>query len=587
MSEASNIDEIPTLEEIDKLDLSFKKLFDTSLKVEEINDIRVVASIDFGTTYSGYAYAHLKTQPLNIITHTEWQEYDGMPKVPTVLKYNESFEVVDWGYPALINLDRKNLNQKSNMKPVELFKLYLSNNDEMENMPYLPSGIDYKQAIVDFLRNMGDSLKEELKQWDNIDYFKNVRLVLTVPVEFDNDAISTMRDCAYKAGLTKQKHNSYGSNLLFVHEPEAAAVHCLKTSGECDLSVGDTFMVVDSGGGTVDITTMKWLKSGKLSEIIESKGDYCGGNYVDQEFLKFLAKKVGDSTIKNLKEHHYGQIQYVIHVFNKRIKYRFTGKHQDFTDFELDLDDTCPIIKKYVKDTIRDELESSMWVITIKYDDVKKMFDPIIDKIITLIHGRLEALDSNCSAMLLVGGFSESKYLRSRIRNEFKKIVPNISSPSLPMLAIVKGAVQFGASQKIIVDRILKWTYGTDVIRKWKPSDPLDRKIDDDHIIVFSRLAKKGEKVAVGEKVVRIFSTTHVVQHFMGLDLYVTHDEDAEYCDSPGVELLDTFTIKVPITGEKKREIIYIMNFGMVEIQVTAINPNNRVKYERVFNLDI
>ncbi|CAG8570024.1 17605_t:CDS:2 [Gigaspora margarita] len=544
MSEASNIDEIPTLEEIDKLDLSFKKLFDTSLKVEEINDIRV-----------GYAYAHLKTQPLNIITHTEWQEYDGMPKVPTVLKYNESFEVVDWGYPALINLDRKNLNQKSNMKPVELFKLYLSNNDEMENMPYLPSGIDYKQAIVDYLRNIGDSLKEELKQWDNIDYFKNVRLVLTVPVEFDNDAISTMRDCAYKAGLTKQKHNSYGSNLLFVHEPEAAAVHCLKTSGECDLSVGDTFMVVDSGGGTVDITTMKWLKSGKLSEIIESKGDYCGGNYVDQEFLKFLAKKVGESTIKNLKEHHYGQIQYVIH--------------------------------KYVKDTIRDELESSMWVITIKYDDVKKMFDPIIDKIITLIHGRLEALDSNCSAMLLVGGFSESKYLRSRIRNEFKKIVPNISSPSLPMLAIVKGAVQFGASQKIIVDRILKWTYGTDVIRKWKPSDPLDRKIDDDHIIVFSRLAKKGEKVAVGEKVVRIFSTTHVVQHFMGLDLYVTHDEDAEYCDSPGVELLDNFTIKVPITGEKKREIIYIMNFGMVEIQVTAINPNNRVKYERVFNLDI
>ncbi|CAG8502878.1 16830_t:CDS:2 [Dentiscutata heterogama] len=571
MSETSDTVETPIIDEVDRLNLSFKKLFDAALKTEtcsESNDIRVVAAIDFGTTYSGYAYAHLKSKPLDIITCVEWPEYDGISKVPTVLKYNESFEVIDWGYPALINLDRKNINQTSNMKPVELFKLHLSNDNDLENKPYLPPGLDYKQAIIDYLRKIGDSLKEELNRWQNIDYFKNVRLVLTVPVEFDNDAISIMRDCAYEAGLTKYKHNSNGSNLLFVHEPEAAAVHCLKASGEFDFSVGDTFMVVDLGGGTVDITTMKLLVGGKLSEKIESKGDYCGGSYVDQEFLNFLAKKVGESTIENLKEHHYGQIQRVIHVFRKRIKHRFTGKSEDFTDFELDLE------------------ELSMWVITIKYDDIKAMFDPIIDKVIKLVNGRLEALNFNCSAILLVGGFSESRYLVSRIRNVFKLIVPNISVPSNPMLAIVKGAVQFGSSQRIIVDRILKWTYGTDVIRKWKPDDPLDRKIGE-HIKVFSRLAKRGEKVAVGEKVVRIFSTAHVFQFLMGLDLYVTRDEDAEYCDSPGVELLDNFNIKVPITGEEKRAILYIMNFGMVEIQITAVNPDDGMKYERVFDLDI
>ncbi|CAG8714991.1 13933_t:CDS:2, partial [Dentiscutata erythropus] len=569
--------ETPTMDdinEIDRLNLSFKKLFDAAFKIEtcsESNDIRVVAAIDFGTTYSGYAYAHLQTKPLDIITCVVWPEYYGIAKVPTVLKYNESFEVIDWGYPALINLDRKNINQMSNMKPVELFKLHLSNDKDLKNKPYLPPGLDYKKAIIDYLRKIGDSLKEELTRWPNIDYFKNVRLVLTIPVEFDNDAISIMRDCAYEAGLMKYKH---GPNLLFVHEPEAAAVHCLKSSGEFDLSVGDTFMVVDLGGGTVDITTMKLLVGGKLSERIESKGDYCGGSYVDQEFLNFLAKKVGESTIKNLKEHHYGQIQRVIHVFRKRIKHRFTGKSEDFTDFELDLEDTCPIIKEYVTGTLKDDL------ITIKYDDVKAMFDPIIDKVIKLIHGRLEALDFNCSAILLVGGFSESKYLVSKIRNVFSLIVPNISVPSNPMLAIVKGAVQFGSSQRIIVDRILKWTYGTDVVRKWKPDDPLDRKIGE-HIKIFSRLAKKGERVAVGEKVVRIFSTAHVFQFLMGLDLYVTRDKDAEYCDSPGVELLDTFNIKVPITGEEKRAIIYVMNFGMVEIQVTAVNPENGKKYER------
>ncbi|CAG8667266.1 4469_t:CDS:2 [Cetraspora pellucida] len=595
MLESNDIDDdIPMLEENERLNLTFKRLFDDALKIEddvEENDIRVVAAIDFGTTYSGYAYAHLKSNPLDIITCVEWPEYDGIPKVPTVLKYDESFNVIDWGYPALINLDRRNLdrkslNQISNMKPVELFKLHLGNTDDMESKPYLPSGLGYKQAITDYLREIGDSLKDQLKRWQTIDYFKNVRLVLTVPVEFDNDAISIMRKCAVEAGLTKQKHNSNGSNLLFVHEPEAAAVHCLKSSGEYNLLAGDTFMVVDSGGGTVDITTMKLLVGGKLSEKIESKGDYCGGNYVDQEFLKFLAKKVGESTIEILKKSHYGQIQYVVQTFRRRIKYRFTGKREDFNDFELDLEDSCPIMKNYVKDDIKDELELSMWVITIKYDDVKEMFDPVIDKIIKLIHGRVNALDTPCSAMLLVGGFSESKYLVSRIREEFKEIIPNISIPSNPMLAVVKGAVQFGISQKIIVNRILKWTYGTDIIRKWESSDPLDRKIGD-HIKVFSRLAKRGDKVSVGEKVVRIFSTTHALQYMMGLDLYVTRDNDAEYCDSQGVELLDKFNIKVPITGTEKRAILYIMNFGMVEIQVTAINPDNGMKYERVFDFDI
>ncbi|CAG8594302.1 2860_t:CDS:2, partial [Scutellospora calospora] len=568
------------MEEMD-ISLPFKRLFD-ALKIEscsedlETNDIRVVAAIDFGTTYSGYAYAHLKSNPLDIVTCVDWSDYDGMIKQPTVLMYDESFKVINWGYPALINLDPKDQN---NMKPVELFKLYLGNIDK-EKMPYLPSGIDYEKAITDYLRCIGESLKDRLKNtWQQFDYFKNVRLVMTVPVEFDNDAISTMRKCAYEAGLTKQKHNSNGSNLLFVHEPEAAAVHCFKTD-EYDLSVGDTFMVVDSGGGTVDITTMKLLEGGKLSEKIESKGDYCGGSYVDKEFLKFLGQKIGDSTIEILKESHYRRMQNILHKFRKRVKHRFTGKPDDFTEFELDLEALCSVIKQYVKGTIKDELESSMWVITIKYEDVKKMFDPVIDKIIKLIHGRLETLNCHCTTMLLVGGFSESKYLVSRIRAEFKNIVPNISVPSNPMLAVVKGAVRYGSSQKIIVDRILKWTYGTDIVRKWMPDDPLDRKIDE-HIKIFSRLAKRGHRVKVGEKVIKIFSTTHVFQHMMGLDIYVTREEDAEYCDSPGVNLLDQFNIKVPINGVEKRPILYVMKFGMVEIQITAINTDNGMKYER------
>lgn len=43
--------------------------------------------------------------------------------------------------------------------------------------------------------------------------------------------------------------------LMLVHEPEAAALTVLKeVQDPIAMSEGDTFVVVDAGGGTVDIT---------------------------------------------------------------------------------------------------------------------------------------------------------------------------------------------------------------------------------------------------------------------------------------------------------------------------------------------
>jgi hypothetical protein len=56
-----------------------------------------------------------------------------------------------WGYPALYK--KPNKKKKDNeMKPVELFKLHLGNCLE-QFKPKLP--VDFKKAIVDYLREMG------------------------------------------------------------------------------------------------------------------------------------------------------------------------------------------------------------------------------------------------------------------------------------------------------------------------------------------------------------------------------------------------------------------------------------------------
>jgi hypothetical protein len=100
----------------------------------------------------------------------------------------------------------------------------------------------------------------------------------------------------------------------------------------------ESFMVVDCGGGTVDLTTRKLLEGNKLGEKIKRKGGFCGGSFVDDEFIEFLGRKVGHSAIKLLKVNYYSQLQYMVQEFCRRVKFPFTGQKKDFRPFNLDLD---------------------------------------------------------------------------------------------------------------------------------------------------------------------------------------------------------------------------------------------------------
>lgn len=96
-------------------------------------------------------------------------------------------------------------------------------------------------------------------------------------------------------------------------------------------------MLVDCGGGTVDLTTRRLLKDNKLGETIKSRGGDCGGSFVDDNFIEFLASKVGQSAIDLIRKIHYSQLQYAVQEFCRRAKYPFTGQENDFKPFELDL----------------------------------------------------------------------------------------------------------------------------------------------------------------------------------------------------------------------------------------------------------
>jgi hypothetical protein len=69
---------------------------------------------------------------------------------------------------------------------------------------------------------------------------------------------------------------------------------------------------------------------------------------------------------------------------------------------------------------------------------------------IKLLDGRLSDTLERCSVIFLVGEFSESPYLFSRVREAFIDRVPIIAAPALQAAAVVRGAIAYGLNVEIV-----------------------------------------------------------------------------------------------------------------------------------------
>ncbi|CAG8521271.1 8783_t:CDS:2 [Racocetra fulgida] len=353
---------------------------------------------------------------------------------------------------------------------------------------------------------------------------------------------------------------------------EAAAVHCLKELKPNGLKAG------------IDLTVRKLLESNQLEEDTERSGDFCGSTYVDREFLKFLEDKVGKNAMKMLREKHYGQLSYIIQQFCDRVKIPFTGEKSEFRKYSLDIETKCPALKQYVSGSAKDELSDEDWEIDIDFATVKSFFDPVVNKILRLISAQLDK--SACSVMFLVGGFSESKYLQQRIKQQFSEY--KVAVPPYPIIAIANGAVEYGIDMDAIKNRVLKWTYGVAIYPEFQEGDPPSRKNSDGHIQKFHLMAKRGIQVEINQQ----FSTRQCPvepdQTQIRFRFYYSSRETAQYCDEDGMNKLGEFLIDLPDTHLGiNRPVLLSLYFGSMEIIAIAKNETNGKIYRTKFKLDL
>lgn len=89
-----------------------------------------------------------------------------------------------------------------------------------------------------------------------------------------------------------------GDRLQIVSEPEAAATYALDAMDPHDVRVGDTFVLCDAGGGTVDLIsyTVSALKPTlKVDEAASGTGGLCGSTYLNRIFEHYLIARFGQN----------------------------------------------------------------------------------------------------------------------------------------------------------------------------------------------------------------------------------------------------------------------------------------------------
>lgn len=121
---------------------------------------------------------------------------------------------------------------------------------------------------------------------------------ITVPAIWTDQAKRLMREACFATGIIPTFDSD---KMRIVLEPEAAAICALteKRSG-FELKDGESVVVLDAGGGTADITSLKMTPSG-LQQLIPSSGCLVGSINITKALEEKYREKVGMDAYQRAK----------------------------------------------------------------------------------------------------------------------------------------------------------------------------------------------------------------------------------------------------------------------------------------------
>ena len=379
--------------------------------------------------------------------------------------------------------------------------------------------------------------------------------------------------------------------LSLALEPEVAALY----AHHCSLVYGpppERYMVVDIGGGTVDITVHD-KSNGKINVILPPMGNMWGGTTINEALANLLGDIVGDKGFDSFVKSNPVSAKAIL---NKLFYEEFEDRKKIFGDAKAGIEEiVLPLPKQFTKFYSEKKLHEACKRLNVYYDpgddslsinyDIvqEKMFQFTIDGIIECVRSAFHQSTSKVDTVYLVGGFGGCKFVSQKIE-EAIALYDNIPivRPEQPGLAVVSGAVMWRRDPTIIQSRVADATYGIGVGPVFDPAihDEHYRYPDEDGIQrchnVFGVFVLKGEVIKDEVyKATLIPSSQEKIQEC--IPIYSTTDDGVQYTkDKNGkltVRKIGELVVDIPNPHnipKYKREYDIFMDFSGTEIQARA-----------------
>ncbi|KAI0439053.1 hypothetical protein F4803DRAFT_568959 [Xylaria telfairii] len=442
----------------------------------------LVIGIDFGTTYTGVSWLLFKenapAREPEVVTHwlSALSNNNDRNKVPSRIHYDEETGETKWGY-----------NIPTDVQPLKWFKLLLLEKKDLpanlQDSSHIQTARDMMEKlgktaveiVGDYLKVLWNHVISEIEDEKGTSLIRGTRyhVVLSIPAIWKDYARDRMREAAKRAGIFD--HRIAGETTLdFISEPEAAALATLpELDNRDDLAIGDSFVVMDAGGGTVDIISYKVEKLEPMivSECVEGDGGLCGATFVDSAFEALMEQRVGRKSWK------YMEPCAIRKMMNSEWEH---GIKKDFDGSQ----------EKYCIDLPK---RNKRGQVIVDAAEIRTVFEKVLSQIYDLLQKQLDSIESRTQKppkfVILVGGFGRCPFLFRSLKNRFKDIMDILQARGeKPWSAICRGAALSGAMGRGLTEpvvkvntRVARLSYGWQYSEVFSPHihDIRDKRWDD------------------------------------------------------------------------------------------------------------
>ena len=495
------------LNTLEKKILEEKNYFFTDIKQSELININnnkinshenLVIGIKFGNIYTSYSYNLGKNISTIVSEKKSSTELELSKETKKGLKHS---------YKASVSLTNYNINE---LKSIIFFKgfksLLYDDGDGINNNMYYQYNSDKIGDTNIILKEYFTLLKNDIllnldKKYKNIP----IKWIFAIPENLNQYEKQLIKNITTELEMY---------NLNFIYESDASSL-TMYNDRSIPFSVkqqNKTFMLIDAGGHSIDITIYKILdEQGTLKQIMQTKNLNLGIFDISNKIINVFKEIFGEKEIEKVKKNEPGEWIKILNDINKIIEntYRINGiEEYEINNFLRKKEGNFT----FVNQTIKINKFNINFPLSLSGKFISENIDLLNEKINEIIQELKKKQNLNINNIIVTGGLSRNKIFKEKLKSNFSEDDNFIHYLSSYENDISKGAVFYGMNPDKIKNKISPITLG---IRK---NDIKNKKEN------IELLIKKGEEMK-NINLIKYIKPKSTEQKYIKINIYLSKDD--------------------------------------------------------------